>query len=79
MTEIEKKERHRQQAREWYREHHKGELRSRGRFSGTDYKNSKEKLEALREKYKDGVPVETMNNFFDGIGFKNRLENGYYD
>lgn len=42
MTEIEKKERHRRQAIEYYRKRHKGELKTRGRFSETHYKNSKE-------------------------------------
>lgn len=40
-----------------------------GRFSGLNYENTEEKIEAIKEKYKNGVPKETMDNFFNGRGF----------
>jgi hypothetical protein len=38
------------------------------RFSGKRYKNSKEKLSRLKEKYKNGVPDEAINEM---LGIKN--------
>ena len=35
------------------------------RFSGLDYSNSPEKLDAIREKYKNGVSMDTLSDFVD--------------
>ena len=42
---------------------------TRGRYSGLDYENSQEKLEAIREKYKNGIPEGTIEAWL-GIGEK---------
>jgi hypothetical protein len=41
----------------------------RGRYSGLDYENSPEKLDAIREKYKNGIPEGTIEAWL-GIGEK---------
>ena len=41
----------------------------RGRYSGLDYENSQEKLDAIREKYKNGIPEGTIEEWL-GIGGK---------
>lgn len=33
---------------------------AKGRYSGLDYKNTKEKLLAIRDKYKNGIPEGTI-------------------
>ena len=35
------------------------------RFSGLDYSNSPEKLDAIRDKYKNGVSMDTLSDFVD--------------
>lgn len=44
-------------------------MRNNTRFSGKDYVNSKEKLNAIKEKYKNGVTkeilTEWMGEYFD--------------
>lgn len=37
----------------------------KGRFSGLDYENDEEKLNEIREKYKDGVTDEIVFEFVD--------------
>ena len=39
----------------------------KGRYSGLDYENSPEKLAAIREKYKNGIPEGTIEEWL-GIG-----------
>lgn len=34
-----------------------------GRYSGLNYKNSQEKLESIREKYRNGVPSGTIEEW----------------
>ena len=36
---------------------------AKGRYSGLDYKNSQEKLESIREKYRNGVPSGTIEEW----------------
>lgn len=40
---------------------------ARGRYSGLEYENSPEKLDAIREKYKNGIPEGTIEEWL-GIG-----------
>ena len=40
---------------------------ARGRYSGLEYENSQEKLDAIREKYKNGIPEGTIEAWL-GIG-----------
>ena len=37
------------------------------RYSGKVYKNSKEKLQSIKEKYKNGVTTEILNEFIKTI------------
>lgn len=37
------------------------------RYSGEEYKNSPEKLKAIREKYKKGVTDKTVKNMLDKL------------
>ena len=68
MATEEKK--HERYLKDYYRRH--GHLQFRrnttGRFSGLNYENTEEKIEAIKEKYKNGVPKETLDNFFYGQG-----------
>lgn len=49
----------RRRYKEWYNKNRKSEkTRNRGRFSGKEYENSPEKLQAIKEKYKNGVTIE---------------------
>ena len=41
------------------------------RFSGLKYENSKERLEKIKEKYKNGVRKEILENFWN---FEGRIE-----
>ena len=45
----------------------------RGRFSGKHYKNSQEKLEAIRQKYADGVTSEHLQELYEKIGGQERI------
>lgn len=47
-----------------------GEVRKaeRGRYSGMRYKNTKEKLLMLREKYKNGIPDGLIENWIMNLG-----------
>lgn len=50
----------------------KSKKETRGRFSGLNYINSEQELNAIKEKYKNGVTAEMMESFFDGRGFVNK-------
>lgn len=39
----------------------------KGRFSGLDYENDEEKLNEIREKYKDGVSREVIEEWIIGL------------
>jgi hypothetical protein len=43
------------------------------RFSGLEYKNSQEKLEAIRQKYADGVTSEHLQELYEKIGGQERI------
>lgn len=36
-------------------------------FSGKWYRNSPEKLQAIKEKYKDGVPAREVENWINSL------------
>lgn len=37
------------------------------RYSGLSYSNSSDRLKAIREKYKDGIPKGTVNDMLDKL------------
>lgn len=37
------------------------------RYSGLEYTNSPERLQKIKEKYKDGVSLEILNSMFSGL------------
>lgn len=41
-------------------------MRNNTRYSGNDYVNSKEKLNAIKEKYKNGVTKEILSEWLGG-------------
>jgi hypothetical protein len=47
--------------------------KNNGRFSGLEYKNSQEKLEAIRQKYADGVTSEHLQELYEKIGGQERI------
>lgn len=45
--------------RKWYNKNKKSKkTRFKGRFSGKVYENSPEKLQSIKEKYKNGITIE---------------------
>lgn len=52
---VAKRRRH----REWYNKNKKSEkTRFKGRFSGKEYEKTPEEIQAIKEKYKNGVTIE---------------------
>lgn len=47
---------------EWYNKNKRSEkIRYKGRFSGKEYENSPEKLQAIKRKYRNGVTIGHIN------------------
>lgn len=57
--------------REYYAVKHGGNVRiyekKQGRFSGLEYENPPEKLDAIREKYRNGVTVAMIADMVDRL------------
>lgn len=52
---------------EFWREYRRLSRPTKRRHSGRTYENPPEKIEAIREKYKNGVPMESIEKLVDSM------------